>query len=165
MLPLRRERRKREGASTVSLNHPLAAILTEARRKNAQTAVSIHDAVRLVPGGSGLCPNIGRWAGTGHGLVAIAAGLGMGTRRRTLRPRPGPGNRFGYGSAGPQSWSARRHPATAHPRPGVYGVALPVHAGHHFPQGQLLSNGSTHREAGEIRPDPLISFCFRLLYP
>jgi hypothetical protein len=26
MLPLRRESRKREGASTVSLNHPLAAI-------------------------------------------------------------------------------------------------------------------------------------------
>ena len=79
MLPLRREGRKREGASTVSLNHPLAAILTEARRNNAHTAVSIHDAVRLVHGDSGFCPDFGGAAGgTSHGLVALAAGLGMG---------------------------------------------------------------------------------------
>ena len=58
LLPLRCERRKREGASTVSLNHPLAAILTEARRKNAHTAISIHDVVGLVPGNPGLRPSL-----------------------------------------------------------------------------------------------------------
>ncbi len=75
-----------------------------------------------------------------------------GDRGRALRPRSGPGNRFGNRSAGPQSWSARRHFAAAHPRLGVYGVALPLHAGHYFPQGPVLISSSAIREAEEIRP-------------
>ena len=85
----------------MSLNHPLAAILTEARRMNAQTAISIHDAVRLVHGGSGLAQTSGGASSTGHGLTADRCGSRHRHRRWALRPRPGPGDRFGYGSARP----------------------------------------------------------------
>jgi F-type H+-transporting ATPase subunit c len=83
----------------------------------------------------------GEAGGPGHGLTAIAAGLGMGIAA-------------GYGSAGPQSWSARRHPATAHPRPGVYGVTLPLHAGHHFRQGSILIKaGNPASRRDQVTPD------------
>ena len=71
---------------------------------------------------------------------------------RALRSRSGAGNCFGNRGAGSQSWSAGRHPATAHPRPGVYGVTLPVHAGHYFPQGSLEQFDPQQKRSGMV-PD------------
>jgi F-type H+-transporting ATPase subunit c len=78
MLPLRLEGRKREGASTVSLNHPLAAILKkqgERMRKLQYLFMTLSVLFMAVPA---FAQTGGDAGGTGHGLVAIAAGLGMG---------------------------------------------------------------------------------------
>jgi F-type H+-transporting ATPase subunit c len=77
MLPSGCDRRKREGASTVSLNHPLAVIPKkqgERMRKLQYLFMTLSVLFLAVPafaqtGGDG---------GMGVGLSSIAAGLGMG---------------------------------------------------------------------------------------
>jgi F-type H+-transporting ATPase subunit c len=77
MLPLRLERRKREGASTVSLNHPLAAIYWkqgERMRTLQYLFMTLSVLFLAVPAFA----QTGGGGGIGVGLSSIAAGLGMG---------------------------------------------------------------------------------------
>jgi len=77
MLPSGRDRRKREGASTVSLNHPLAVIQKkqgERMRKLQYLFMTLSVLFLAVPAFA----QTGGDNGMSVGLSSIAAGLGMG---------------------------------------------------------------------------------------